>query len=238
MRHGLDMPLTILKGNLFTSNAQTLVNSVNCVGVMGAGVAFEFRLRYPEMFARYRNLCKKGQIAVGSLWLFKARSRWVLNLPTKTDWKLPSKPKYLELGLVRFLRTYEETGITSVAFPVLGAGKGGLPEHQSLELMKLHLRECPINVEIYRYDPTAPDDLYIDFRLRLASLSDSDVLIATGIRSREIVALRRALKQSSYQTLSQLLAAPGVGETTLERCFRFVTAHGSFGASGQLGLNI
>lgn len=232
------MPINIVKGNLFTSSAQTLVNTVNCVGVMGAGVAFEFRLRYPEMYARYVELCEQGQIAVGSLWLFKGSSRWVLNFPTKTDWKLPSKPQYLESGLRKFVDTYVEKKITSAAFPVLGAGKGGIPERQSLQLMEQYLEHCSINIEIYRYDPDAFDDLYSDFRIRFASLPDSIVTNATGMRSREIGALRRALDESKYRALSQLLAAPGVGEATLERCFKFVTTSSSRNPNGQLGLEI
>lgn len=232
------MPLTVLKGNLFTSSAQTLVNTVNCVGVMGAGVAFEFRLRYPEMYARYVELCEQRQIAIGSLWLFKGASRWVLNFPTKTDWKLPSRMQYLEAGLRKFVDTYVDKKITSAAFPVLGAGKGGIPESQSLQLMKQHLEQCSISIEIYRYDPDAFDDLYSDFRARFASLPDATVTSATGIRSREIGALRRALDQSKYRALSQLLAAPGVGEVTLERCFSFVTADGSKKSGDQLGLEI
>jgi O-acetyl-ADP-ribose deacetylase (regulator of RNase III) len=233
------MPVTVLQGNLFSSSAQTLVNTVNCVGVMGAGVAFEFRLRYPEMFARYRELCQKREIKIGSLWLFKAPSnRLVLNFPTKTNWKLPSKAEYLEAGLRKFINTYTEKGITSVAFPVLGAGNGGLPEQQSLALMEGYLSVCSITIEIYRYDPTATDEVYVKFRAQFASLSDHEVTNATGIGTREIGALRRALDEATYRTLSQLLAAPGVGETTLERCFGFVMADAPSATGVQLGLGI
>lgn len=233
------MPISIVKGNLFTSSAQTLVNTVNCVGVMGAGVAFEFRLRYPEMFARYRELCQTGHIKIGSLWLYKASpSRLVLNFPTKGNWKLPSRVGYLEAGLRKFSDTYFERGITSVAFPVLGAGKGGIPERTSLSLMEKYLAHCPIPIEIYRYDPAAVDDLYLKFGVRLASYSDDQLTNTTGIRTREIGALRRALAEGAYRTLSQLLAAPGVGEATIERCFKFVMAEAPSVEGGQLGLGI
>ena len=74
--------LKIIKGNIFTSTANVLVNTVNCVGVMGAGIALEFRLRYPNMFLEYVALCKSHQINIGSLWLYKSEKKWI-----KDNWR-------------------------------------------------------------------------------------------------------------------------------------------------------
>ena len=83
--------LRVLKGNLFNSDRQTLVNTVNCKGVMGAGIALEFRLRHPDMFRQYVDHCATGRMDVGKLWLYRPTNgkerRWVLNFPTKRDWK-------------------------------------------------------------------------------------------------------------------------------------------------------
>ena len=90
--------ITIINGNIFNTKAQTIVNTVNCVGVMGKGIALVFKLRYPAMFDIYQDFCKQGLIGIGKLWIYKgdARDPWALNFPTKTHWKLPSEYEYIE----------------------------------------------------------------------------------------------------------------------------------------------
>ncbi|WP_316795331.1 macro domain-containing protein [Pedobacter agri] len=136
-------------GNIFDSRAQTLVNTVNCVGVMGKGLALEFKKKYPEMFATYEQLCSEKLLDIGKLWLYKGPHRWVLNFPTKYDWRMPTKERYLELGLEKFMSSYEERGIQSIAFPLLGARNGGLSPDLSLKIMERYLIECKIPVSIY-----------------------------------------------------------------------------------------
>lgn len=113
--------LSITTGNLFSSQCQTLVNTVNCVGVMGAGIALEFKLRYPEMFVRYVQHCRSERIDIGKLWLYKPPQpdkQWVLNFPTKRDWKHPSKVEYLQKGLQRFVETYAQRELTTASHAV------------------------------------------------------------------------------------------------------------------------
>ena len=157
--------LKIIKGNIFTSTANVLVNTVNCVGVMGAGIALEFRLRYPNMFLEYVELCKSHQINIGSLWLYKSEKTWILNFPTKIDWKYPSKESYLHAGLKYFTEHFKILGIESVAFPLLGSQKGGLDPKRSLQIMTSYLDKLSIPVEIYEYDSKASDDIYLKFKL-------------------------------------------------------------------------
>ena len=83
------MTIRIITGNIWNSKAQTIVNTVNCEGVMGAGIALECRLRFPEMFNKYKEVCEKGLLKPGLLLLYKSDERWILNFPTKTSWKLP-----------------------------------------------------------------------------------------------------------------------------------------------------
>ena len=93
--------ITFKKGNIFSSDKQTVVNTINCVGVMGKGVALGFRLRYPEMYEKYKEFCKNKQIAIGKLWLYKQPqegTQWVLNFQ-QISLKYPSKMEYLEAGL-------------------------------------------------------------------------------------------------------------------------------------------
>lgn len=142
-----------ITGNLFTTTAQTMVNTINCVGAMGKGIALEFRKRYPEMYEQYVNLCKEKKINIGILWIYKTDEKWILNFPTKYHWKYNSKVEYLEKGLQKFVSTYKEKGITSIAFPLLGANNGGIPKEISLKIMNQYLSQCDIDIEIYQFDP-------------------------------------------------------------------------------------
>ena len=219
-----------VNGNIFTSECQTLVNTVNCQGVMGAGIALEFKLRMPEMYDQYVEICRKGQIDIGRSWLYKPppgsrEERWVLNFPTKRHWRYPSKFQYLEAGLEEFLGTYENEGIESIAFPILGASNGGLDEEESLSVMRSYLKRCDIPVEIYRYDPTATDDLFREFQQKMRSGSDATSMAKNmGIRVDRLSSILSILTEpdSPIRSLSQLATVPGIGSKTLEKCFRYV----------------
>lgn len=145
------MSVKVVQGDMFKSSAQTLVNTINCVGAMGKGIALEFKKRYPAMYDRYRQLCKDGLIQTGKLWLYKADDgKWVLNFPTKQHWRNPSKVEYIEQGLDKFVKTYKEKGIISIAFPMLGCSNGGLDKNEILPIMQKYLEQCDdLDVEIY-----------------------------------------------------------------------------------------
>jgi O-acetyl-ADP-ribose deacetylase (regulator of RNase III) len=215
------MPVSIINGNIFTSRCSTLVNTVNCVGVMGSGIAFEFKLRYPDMYNKYVSLCEQSKLDVGLLWLYKSTERWVLNFPTKKDWKLPSTEKYLHLGLQKFVSTYEQKAIDSIAFPLLGADKGGISQDVCLNIMLDYLAPLPISIEIYQYDPHAEDDLYTTVKHKLLSYSTEQLVELTGIRRSLIHAVVNAMQKNKIVQLNQLIHEPGVGIKTLERLFDF-----------------
>ena len=111
------------RGNLFDSGAQTLVNTVNCVGVMGKGIAKEFRDRWPEMFKDYFAACRRHELRAGRPHLWRSGDRLILNFPTKDNWKEPSKYEFIEAGLKAIRDRYQEWGISSMAFPPLGCGQ-------------------------------------------------------------------------------------------------------------------
>lgn len=152
--------LTFVNGDLFRSPAKVLVNTVNVVGVMGKGIAKDFKLIYPEMFHEYQRLCESKQLDIGRLSLYRTPHKWVLNFPTKKHWRQPSKLEYIEAGLKAFVRGYASNSITSVAFPPLGCGNGELNwEHQVRPLMIQYLDTLPIEVYIHQYrkDFSAPE---------------------------------------------------------------------------------
>jgi O-acetyl-ADP-ribose deacetylase (regulator of RNase III) len=213
--------MKLVTGNLFTSTCQTLVNTVNCFGVMGAGLALECRYRYPNMFTRYEQLCAQKQLTIGSLYLYKAEDRWILNFPTKNHWKYDSKPEYLVKGLQKFVSTYEQKGILSVAFPLLGANHGGLDPEESLSLMKVFLEPLTIPVEIYSFIPDADDDLFEIFRNRLLSIAPTDLKSKMQMSLKNIALLKDLLQAGTYHNMMQFISSRGIGEKTALQCFRF-----------------
>ncbi len=138
-----------LEGDIFKSPAQVLVNPVNTEGVMGKGLALEFKKRYPDMFRSYREVCDQQELKTGRLMLYYEPDHWILLFPTKEHWKNPSRLEYVEAGLEKFRRTYAEKGITSVAFPRLGCGNGELNWSAVRPVMEKYLSNLPINVYIY-----------------------------------------------------------------------------------------
>jgi O-acetyl-ADP-ribose deacetylase (regulator of RNase III) len=145
-----------VKGDIFTSGAQTIVNPVNCRGVMGAGLALAFKQRYPEMFAAYVQACQNSELRIGQLMLYRASQPWILNFPTKDHWRAPAKLAYIEQGLHFFAANYQQMGIYNIAFPKLGAGLGGLSWNDVGPLMARYLAplDCAITIYIEEGDAT------------------------------------------------------------------------------------
>ena len=122
---------------------------------MGKGIAKEFKKIYPEMFEKYQKLCEENIFTIGKLWLYKTTNKWILNFPTKTTWRKPSKIEYIEKGLKTFVKGYAKLGITSIAFPPLGCGNGELNwEKQISPLMEKYLKPLPIDIFIYLFRKT------------------------------------------------------------------------------------
>lgn len=142
-----------IQGNLFTSNAKVLVNTVNTVGVMGKGIAADFKKIYPKMFEEYKALCENGKLNIGELFLYKTSNKWVLNFPTKKHWKSPSTVEYIEKGLQKLIEQATKLQLTDIAMPKLGCGNGGLDwEKQVKPIVEKYLKKSPINVSIYDFD--------------------------------------------------------------------------------------
>ncbi len=138
-----------LEGDIFSTPAQTIVNTVNTVGVMGKGIALEFKKRYPSMFDNYKFACEKKKLKTGKLMLCYEADHWVLLFPTKEHWRNPSRLEYIEQGLIKFVNIYAESGITSIAFPKLGCGNGELNWDDVKIIMEKHLKNLPIDIYIY-----------------------------------------------------------------------------------------
>lgn len=144
--------LTYHRTSLLESQAQTIVNTVNTVGVMGKGLAHELKKRHPVMFKAYKKICDERLLDIGKLWLWRNSEQWVLNFPTKNNWRNPSKVEFIEAGLKKFVENFERQGIREIAFPRLGCGNGGLDWEVVRPLMHKYLNDLPIRVYIHDFD--------------------------------------------------------------------------------------
>lgn len=223
LRLSIPSNIKYIKGNIFNSKAQTIVNTINCVGVMGKGIALVFKLRYPLMFDIYKKYCNENYIVIGKLWLYKEQQNapWVLNFPTKIHWKYPSKMEYIEKGLIKFTETFKEKNIKSIAFPLLGTHNGGLEREEVKEIMIKYLSKCNIPIEIYDYDPNAPDDLFVSFKRNWKQLSQQEIKAATGIQPQYIKKINEVLDNPEIYSMVTLTNFDGIGEKTLQKAFNF-----------------
>jgi len=116
-------------GDLLNERVDALVNAVNCVGVMGKGIALKFRHAWPENFEAYAAACRKGEVRPGRMHVFETgrpAPRFIMNFPTKRHWRDRSRIEDIDAGLVALALEIRARGITSIALPALGAGLGGL----------------------------------------------------------------------------------------------------------------
>jgi O-acetyl-ADP-ribose deacetylase (regulator of RNase III) len=145
-------------GNLLDSKAEALVNTVNTMGVMGKGIALQFKNLFPENFKLYAKVCKDRELKVGKLLVTEEETlltgkKTIINFPTKTNWRLPSEYKYIESGLVELVKIIKQKNIKSIAIPPLGSGNGGLDWRKVKLIMEEYLSE--LECDIYIYEPSA-----------------------------------------------------------------------------------
>ncbi|WP_394151529.1 macro domain-containing protein [Vibrio maritimus] len=213
--------LTHVTGNIFDSKRQTIVNAVNCVGVMGAGIALEYRFRYPEMYEKYQQFCEVQSLDIGKLWIYKAdANRWVLNFPTKKDWKHPTKEEYLHQGLTKFVDEYKSKNVESVAFPLLGADRGGLGQDKSVRILEQYLSDLDIPVDIYHYDPNAKDELCEKVRTIVMNHQPAEFSDLVSFRESELIKLRAHFDDPGIKQISNLLKIKGIGQRTVEKLYQ------------------
>jgi len=214
-----------VKGNIFNSKAQALVNTVNCVGVMGKGIALEFRRRYPIMFSEYKDVCENGKLKPGQILPYKHQDIWILNFAIKNDWKQPSKIEWLESCLREFINSYREMGIKSIAFPWMGAMNGGIPLQKIKEITRNYLSNLPdIDIEVYDFNPDASDPLFekLNNIIKLHHWNKKDLSKISGIQPRYMGEIIKTLKQENIRSLSHLIESGVIGKTSVEKLYAFL----------------
>lgn len=143
------------KGNLLDTNAEALVNTVNTVGVMGKGIALQFKIRFPNNYKIYRDACKDKTFKTGQVLVVQEgdllNQKYIINFPTKAHWKSDSTYEYIVSGLKALKQAIKEYGIKSIAIPPLGCGNGGLDWNKVKVLIENEL--SGVDIEILIYEP-------------------------------------------------------------------------------------
>lgn len=138
-----------VKGTIFLSSAQTIVNTVNLKGAMGKGLALQFKDKFPGLFESYVNDLLDKRLMIGSPTIWKGKEKWVVNFPTKDDWRKPSTYAYIEKGLEGLKSRLDEWGVLSIAIPPLGCGLGSLDWNKVRPLIEKYLGDLDLSVEVY-----------------------------------------------------------------------------------------
>ena len=230
-----------ISGNIFNTKAMAVVNTVNCVGAMGKGIALDFKLRYPEMFKEYERICFQHLLKPGQILPYKKSSPIILNFAIKDDWKDDSKIEWIEETLKKFVENYKRMGITSVAFPWMGAMNGGLP----IDLIKTTTRKYlsnldDIEIEVYDFDPNVPCELYksLENIVAMKNISMSYLEEVSSIKARYWIKIFDAVNNPTINSLNNLCnyyieGKRIIGKTNIERLFIFLTSYNN----GNIVLN-
>lgn len=149
--------LQYITGNILDSGAQALINTVNTVGVMGKGIALQFKKAYPNNFKLYEQATKNNEVIVGKMYVtqesnLQSGEKWIINFPTKKDWRKPSEYVFIEEGLNDLVEVIDKHKIKSIAIPPLGAGNGGLKWEKVKKIIEEKLQH--LDLDIYVYEPT------------------------------------------------------------------------------------
>jgi O-acetyl-ADP-ribose deacetylase (regulator of RNase III) len=148
--------ITFTSGDILHADVEAIVNTVNCVGVMGRGIALQFQKAWPENFKAYAEACKDKEVQPGRMFVFAtgqlANPRYIINFPTKRHWRGSSRMEDIESGLIALAATIREKNIRSIAIPPLGSGLGGLDWQQVKPRIRQVMNELA-DVQIIIYEP-------------------------------------------------------------------------------------
>ncbi|BAC91312.1 type II toxin-antitoxin system antitoxin DNA ADP-ribosyl glycohydrolase DarG [Gloeobacter violaceus] len=182
----------LTKGDILSADAEALINTVNCVGVMGRGVALQFRKAYPENFKAYESACKRKEVRLGEVFVHDLHSfinpRYIINFPTKDHWKGSSRLSYIESGLRSLIGEVEKLGIRSLALPPLGCGLGGLDWREVRPLIEAAFAQVPW-VHVLLFEPVgAPSPATMPKSNKKPSMSPGKAVLL-GLMDRYLAAL-------------------------------------------------
>ena len=145
--------ITYKEGDIFRDNANAIVNPVNCMGVMGKGLALQFKEKYIENFRAYANECSNGNVDIGKMFVYEYKgmphTRYVINFPTKKHWRNQSELSYIESGLKDLAKVISDKHIKTIAIPALGCGLGGLDWAKVRPMIEKELGGLDTDIRLY-----------------------------------------------------------------------------------------
>lgn len=208
---------------VFNSNCEGIVNTVNCVGAMGTGLALEFALRYPNMEKQYEKDCMDKKVKTGEIITYKENDVLIINFPTKYHWKYPSQIRWISDGLDFLVKHYKEWNIKSIAIPPLGCTNGGLDYvNQVKPLIESKLKNLEIDVCLC-VDPGYAEGKEKEM---LDAFNNSDVeamCIMLDIKRRE----KKALQQKENITrFFMIKSMESIGIKTYTKLFNYFYNNG------------
>lgn len=210
--------ITYLEGTVFNTGADAIVNTINCTGVMNAGIALEFGLRYPDLLKEYEQKCKDKEISVGHIYYFKDKEKLIVNFPTKWHFKYPSKLEWIESGLKDFAKTYKQYGIKNVAFPKLGTLNGGLDWSKVKTLMEKYLSNLDIPVYICLDTKKEAEGLEAKMLNIINTISLTELKQNVRLTAKQMEILKENLPINRFWKIKEI---EGIGTTTYKSIFNF-----------------
>jgi len=187
--------LRFTQGNLLDAKADALVNTVNTMGIMGKGIALMFKEAFPENFELYEAACRRGEVRLGKMFVTERSDllgpKWIVNFPTKANWRFPSKLAWIAEGLADLKQLVKERKIQSIALPPLGSGNGGLDWKDVRELIEGELSDL-VDVDVVVYEPTC-EYQNVAKRTGVEKLTPARALIAELVRRYSIFGIECTL---------------------------------------------
>lgn len=203
---------------VFNSGCEGLVNTINCDGVMGAGIALEFSLRYPEMLKQYEADCKNNKVKIGEILTYDVPDCLIINFPTKVHWKYPSNILWIEKGLDYLVNHYKEWNITSIAIPPLGCNNGGLDfEREVKPLIEKKLANIDILVKIC-IDPGIAEGKEKEM---VNNYNNSDLKVICSLLNIKNKICKCLANNKDIKRFFEIKDIDGVGITTYRKLFDY-----------------
>lgn len=203
--------IELVRGNILEADAEAIVNTVNCVGFMGKGIALQFKKAHPENFEAYRQACAAGTVQPGRMFVYPTgrmvNPRYIINFPTKRHWRGSSRYEDIEAGLAALVEDVRQLGISTIAVPPLGCGLGGLDWAKVRPMIEAAFAELP-GVRVLLFEPAgAPDADQMPIGTRRPSLTVPRALLIKLMDQYAAMAYRLTLLE--IQKLAYFLQEAG-----------------------------
>jgi len=211
--------LKYVKKSVFNNNTEAIVNTINCEGFMGKGIALEFALRYPSLLNSYKEKCKNNEINIGKIFYYQTKNLLIVNFPTKDKFRFSSKYEWIEQGLTDFVNTYKYYNIKTISFPPLGCGCGNLNFNIVKGIMEKHLSKLN-DLDIYIcLDPKYAEGKELEMIKCFNNTTYNDFLYKIKIPKKQVNIL--LTHQNQINRFYELNTIDGIGNETYKKLYNY-----------------